>query len=73
VILKWIFIVLALVLLYRMIGGKLPSFPKNFSSKNRELEETLVECATCGTYVTLQESLQHNEKHYCSKECASKA
>lgn len=34
--------------------------------------EEMLECAHCGVYVSRQESLRSNGKHFCSKECLEK-
>lgn len=67
-ILRLILIVIVGVLIYRLFGGKFPSWRKE--SKEKKLEEdTLVECETCGTYVTVKESIIINGKYYCCTEC----
>jgi uncharacterized protein len=50
-----------------------------FFKKNREkdivkkkevkIEDEMVECPTCGTYISTKESILSNGKHYCSKDC----
>jgi len=39
----------------------------------KEEDETMVECATCGTYITASEALISSSKFYCSTECRDKA
>ncbi len=40
------------------------------SPQEKKLEDdTLVECETCHTYVTVKESIIVNGKYYCSREC----
>ena len=56
------------VLVYKFLGGKLPRIKKNSSEKKIE-DDTLVECETCGTYVTHKESIVVSHKSYCSQEC----
>lgn len=56
------------LLIYKLLGGKLPQFKKSSSQKKLE-EDTLVECATCQTYVTVKESIIVGGKYYCSPEC----
>ncbi|QKF82004.1 hypothetical protein CRV08_01460 [Halarcobacter ebronensis] len=52
-----------------------------FFKKNREsdvkkeddkIEDIMVECPTCGTYVSKKEGILSNGKYYCSKECLNK-
>jgi len=75
-ILKLIVFILIGLVIYKFITGRLPSLSNN---KKRELtkdkmkqieEDTLVECAKCGTFVTYKESIIVKGKVYCSKECA---
>lgn len=72
-ILKVILFAIVGLLIYKFFGGQLPSFKNSASKKSasqKKLEEdTLVECETCGTYVTLKESELIQGKYYCSKEC----
>lgn len=44
------------------------------SSKNdNSMEDTMIPCAQCGTYVQAKEALMRNGKHYCSPECLKEA
>jgi len=70
VILKLLIFGMLGVLIYKFLGGKLPSISKNASEKKLD-EDTLVECEKCGTYVTAKESIIMDGKHYCSKECSA--
>ena len=36
-------------------------------------DETLVECAQCGTYIITSEAIISSAKFYCSTECRDKA
>ena len=56
------------LLIYKFFGGKLPTFGKSPHEKKLD-EDTLVECETCHTYVTVKESIIVNGKYYCSTEC----
>jgi len=59
--------------LYRFAGGRiLPQKSAKGEKKSREEEreeETMVECATCSTYVVKKEALFYKGKYYCSREC----
>jgi len=58
--------------LYRLFGGeiKLPWDKNRDGSKTTSIDgDTLVECATCGVYVTKKEAFEYKGKFYCSKEC----
>ena len=37
--------------------------------KYEEITDTLVECPSCGTYVSKDEAILSNGKYFCSKEC----
>lgn len=37
--------------------------------KYEEITDTMVECPTCGTYVSKDEAILSNGKYYCSREC----
>jgi len=56
------------VLIYKFFGGRLPTFGKNQYEKKLD-DDTLVECTTCHTYVTVKESIIVSGKYYCSTEC----
>ncbi len=67
-ILKLILFTAIALLIYKFLGGKFPKIGK--TPEERKLDEdTLVECETCHTFVTLKESIMVNGKYYCSKEC----
>ncbi|MGB3751722.1 MAG: PP0621 family protein [Arcobacteraceae bacterium] len=37
--------------------------------KNDEITDTMVECPTCGTYVSKEDAILSNGKYFCSQEC----
>jgi uncharacterized protein len=63
-----IFGVLA-VAIYRAFGGKVPILDSDKKSDKKPEGDTLVECETCSTYVTIKDAIIIGNKHYCSKEC----
>ena len=65
---KYLIFAVIAVVIYKFLGGKLPSIGKSKEEKKLD-EDTLVECETCATYVTVKESLIVSGKYYCSKEC----
>jgi len=69
-ILKLLIFAIAGVFIYKFFGGKFPTIGKTPQEKKLE-EDTLVECETCSTYVTVKESIIVQGKYYCSKECLS--
>ena len=57
------------VVVYRALGGKVPLLDRDTKPEEPLTDDTLVECATCGTYVTIKESIVIGKKYYCSKTC----
>ncbi len=43
------------------------------NKKRKDDEETMVECTTCGTYISTGEAIVSSGKFYCSTECRDKA
>ena len=68
-ILKLIIFAAVALLIYKFLGGKLPTIGNKTPEEKKLDEDTLVECETCHTFVTLKESILVNGKYYCSKEC----
>lgn len=71
-ILKIIIFAVIALLIYKFLGGKLPNMGRKNPEEKKIDEDTLVECETCHTFVTLKESIIINGKYYCSQECADK-
>lgn len=67
-ILKLLIFAIVGVLIYKFFGGKLPTVGKSKEEKKLD-DDTLVECETCQTYVTVKESIIIHGKYYCSSEC----
>lgn len=42
-------------------------------NKNKNDDETLVECEVCSTYITTSEAIVSSGKFYCSTDCRDKA
>ncbi len=68
-ILKFIIFAIAGFFIYKFFGGKLPALGRKSPEEKKLDDNTLVECAKCGTYVTVKESVIVNGKYYCD-ECA---
>ena len=66
------------IMIYKFLGGQLPTIgkerPKSDGKRGQSDmdEDTMVECSTCGTFVTLKESIIIHGKYYCSRECIPK-
>ena len=74
--LKLIFIVIVLVFVYRLFGGKIPFIDKPKTPKEGEHDfgqiEATSECAACGLYMTEEDALIYQKKSYCSNDCLEK-
>ena len=67
-ILKTLAIAVVLFLVYIVF------FKKNrekdiVQKKNEKIEDEMLECPTCQTYISTKESILSNGKYYCSKDC----
>jgi uncharacterized protein len=49
------------------------SSPNKTTNEQKSQVDEMVECANCGLYVELSESILSNGKYYCSKECIIEA
>jgi len=56
------------LVIYKFIARRLPFLEED--TRGGLEEDTLVECAKCGTFVTDKESIIVQGEVYCSKECA---
>ncbi|BAF69471.1 PP0621 family protein [Nitratiruptor sp. SB155-2] len=59
-----------ILLLAAVIGAIYYFFIKKKPIAHDKETDTMVECDTCGTYVSNKEAIIKNGKYYCSKECA---
>ncbi|MEA2073023.1 MAG: PP0621 family protein [Campylobacterota bacterium] len=74
-ILKVLLVVAVIGIVYFMFIKKKPAkVSKEKKSKNEKPQANdMIECATCGVYSELEESILSNSKYYCSRECVEKA
>lgn len=42
---------------------------KKRAKRNENIQDEMVECPTCKTYISKDEAILSNAKFYCSKEC----
>lgn len=43
---------------------------QNIKKQNNEsISDEMIECKTCGTFVSKDEAILSNSNHFCSKEC----
>ena len=67
-LLKIIAIFVVLFLVYILFFKK--NRERNIKNKRNEMiEDEMVECPTCKTYVSQKEAILSNGKFYCSKDC----
>jgi uncharacterized protein len=68
-ILKAIFIIALLFLVYIYFFKKNREKDIQNKKKDEKIIDEMVECPSCKTYVSQKEALLSNGKFYCSKEC----
>ena len=72
-ILKLLAVVVVLVLVYMVFFKK--NREKDIASKHKtdekydQITDTMVECPTCGTFVSKDEAILSSGKYFCSKGC----
>lgn len=67
-VLKVLAVLAVLFLIYIVLFKK--GREKEVTKKeNEKIEDVMVECPSCGTYVSKKEGILSNGKFYCSKEC----
>lgn len=73
-ILKIVAVIAVLLLIYMVFFKKrrVDNMDNNSSTKNEALEDIMVECPSCGTYVSKDEAILSNGKYYCSNSCLGK-
>lgn len=69
-ILKLLAIVVVLVLVYIVFFKKdREGVIKKNNEKKENIEDIMVECPSCGTYVSKKEGILSNGNYFCSVEC----
>jgi len=69
-ILKILAAALVLFLIYIVLFKKNREKEVNKDKKPKEkIEDIMVECPTCSTYVSKKEAILSNGQFYCSKDC----
>ena len=67
-ILKFLAIGVVLFLVYILLFKK--DREKNVTKKEDEkIEDVMVECPTCNTFVSKKEAILSNGRYFCSKDC----
>ena len=74
-ILKLLVVIGVVWIVYSLFIKKKP-LQNNRTSDNKKNEKfqsnDMVECSSCGTYVSVDDSIISNNKYYCSNECVDK-
>ncbi len=71
-IMKLLLIAGVIAIVYFMFIKKKPLKSETHSKKEPPKVDDMVECASCGVYAPLKESILSSGKYYCSKECLYK-
>ncbi len=61
--------ILAVLFLISIVLFKKDREKEVTKKEDEKIEDIMVECPTCGTYVSKKEGILSNGKFYCSKEC----
>ena len=69
-ILKILATAVVLFLIYILLFKK--GREKNVKKEDDKIEDIMVECPTCNTFVSKKEAILSNGHFYCSKECLLK-
>jgi len=72
-ILKILLIIAVIGIVYFMFIKQKPTIATKENGDKKADADDMVECAECGVYVQLSESIVSNGKYYCSHECLKKA
>jgi len=72
-ILKILLIIAVIGIVYFMFIKQKPTIPTKDNGHKKADADDMVECAECGVYTQLSESIVSNGKYYCSHECLHKA
>jgi len=68
-IFKILAVVVVLALVYMVFFKKNREQDIAKKDDNEQITDTLVECPSCGTYVSKDEAILSNGKYFCSKGC----
>ena len=70
-ILKLLLVIGVIAVVYFMFIKKKPSVTsqKKATKKEAPITNDMVECASCGVYVEINEAILSGTEYYCSNEC----
>ena len=64
-----IFAILIVLFLVYLLFFKKGREPKIQKKENELISDEMMECKTCGTFVSKNEAIHKHLEYYCSKEC----
>jgi uncharacterized protein len=72
---KWLLVIVVVVVIYVIFIKKRPVISKKQNDNKKDIKESneMIQCATCGTYCAIDDTILSASKYYCSNECVSKA
>ena len=69
-ILKYLLVIAIIAAVYFFFIKKKPkNVAKKSGAKKEEKASDMVECATCKTFISVDEAIISGSKYYCSDEC----
>jgi len=72
-ILKILLVTGVIAFIYFIFIKEKPKKSKDTNNNKTKLSSNdMVECASCGVYSSIDDSILSNNKYYCSKECLEK-
>ena len=73
-IMKLLLVIGVIALVYFLFIKKKPQNiqDKKNNSNDKTVSNDMVECASCGIYCELDDTILSNNKYYCSQECVDK-
>jgi len=73
-ILKALLVIGVIAIVYFFFIKKKSSSVADKTTKKETTEANeMIECASCGVYIEINEAILSNAKYYCSHECVDKA
>jgi uncharacterized protein len=72
---KWLLVIVVVAGIYIFFIKKRPVISKKQHDNKKDIKESneMIECASCGTYCAMDDTILSANKYYCSDKCVSKA
>ena len=72
-IIRLLLLIVLAVLVYKIVTTiKTPMIRTGREGNPRDKTQTLIQCATCGTWIAPQGTINQGGKNYCGGECRDK-